>query len=47
MVKGAVKAFGAKSGPPTGTLATANCNTWVWAIGDDWLKSINRTVGPG
>ncbi|HEU5356672.1 MAG TPA: RHS repeat-associated core domain-containing protein [Actinocrinis sp.] len=36
----------APTGAPTGTLTTSQPNSWVWAAGDDWLKSIKRTPGP-
>src|SRR5262249_29040176 len=44
---GASQTADAPSGAPTGTLATTQPESWVWAAGDDWLKSINRTAGPG
>jgi uncharacterized repeat protein (TIGR01451 family) len=34
------------SGAPSGQLTTSQPNSWVWSIGDDWLASIHRTVGP-
>jgi hypothetical protein len=34
-------------GAPTGSLTTSQASSWVFAIGDDWLKSIPRTLGPG
>ena len=43
---GAAITSDAPSGAPTGTLTTTQANSWVWASGDDWLKSIPRTVGP-
>ncbi|MFZ1924590.1 MAG: Ig-like domain-containing protein [Solirubrobacteraceae bacterium] len=35
-----------KKGAATGSLTTTGANSWVWAIGDDWLASIPRTAGP-
>jgi hypothetical protein len=34
-------------GLPTVTLTTTQANSWVFAAGDDWDASINRTAGPG
>jgi hypothetical protein len=34
------------SGAPSAQLTTSQPNSWVWGIGDDWLASIHRTVGP-
>lgn len=44
---GAVAKFSSKKGAPTGTLTTTQANSWVWAVGDDWLSSIPRTVPAG
>ncbi len=44
---GAVGKFSSKKGAATGTLTTTKANSWVWAIGDDWLASIARTVPAG
>lgn len=44
---GAVGKFSSKKGAATGTLTTTKANSWVWAIGDDWLASIPRTVPAG
>jgi hypothetical protein len=44
---GAVAKFSSKKGAPTGTLTTTQANSWVWAVGDDWLASIPRTVPAG
>jgi hypothetical protein len=43
---GAVAGFENKKGAPHGKLMTTSGNSWVWALGDDWLASIPRTVGP-
>lgn len=37
----------AKKGAPSATLTTTQAGSWVFAAGDDWLKSINRTPGSG
>jgi hypothetical protein len=44
---GAVAKFSSKKGAATGTLTTTEANSWVWAVGDDWLASIPRTVPAG
>jgi hypothetical protein len=44
---GAVGKFNSKKGAATGTITTTKANSWVWAIGDDWLASIPRTVPAG
>ena len=44
---GAVAKFSSKKGAPTGSLTTTKANSWVWAVGDDWLASIPRTVPAG
>ncbi|MFI5003499.1 MAG: hypothetical protein ACHQE6_00655 [Solirubrobacterales bacterium] len=44
---GAVATFSSKKGAATGSLTTTKPNSWVWAIGDDWLASIPRTVPSG
>ncbi|HEX4703213.1 MAG TPA: Ig-like domain-containing protein, partial [Pseudonocardiaceae bacterium] len=44
---GATQLANAPKGAPTGTLTTTHANSWVWASGDDWLKSINRTPSSG
>ncbi|HEV2342780.1 MAG TPA: Ig-like domain-containing protein [Actinocrinis sp.] len=44
---GASKTADAPSGAPAGTLVTTQPESWVWAAGDDWLKSVKRTPGPG
>lgn len=44
---GATAKSDSMAGAPTGTLTTTQDNSWVFAIGDDWLKSVHRTVGPG
>jgi hypothetical protein len=33
------------AGAPTASLKTTRPQTWVFAAGDDWLASINRTPG--
>jgi hypothetical protein len=35
------------SGAPTGTVKTTQGNSWVWAVGFDWLHAAKRTVGSG
>jgi hypothetical protein len=37
----------ASSGAPTGKLRTSKANSWVFAVGVDWLKATFRTVGAG
>jgi hypothetical protein len=37
----------ATSGAPKGTLKTAAANSWVFAVGADWMNAILRTAGPG
>jgi hypothetical protein len=44
---GAVAKFGSKKGAASGSLTTTKANSWVWAVGDDWLASIPRTVPAG
>jgi hypothetical protein len=44
---GKVATFTSMKGAPTGSLTTSQANSWVFAIGDDWLKSIPRTLGTG
>jgi hypothetical protein len=44
---GTVKMFTSMKGAPRGSLTTSQANSWVFAIGDDWLKSIPRTPGSG
>jgi hypothetical protein len=44
---GANGTFKSASGAPTGTITTTQSNSWVWAVGFDWLSSKNRTVGSG
>jgi hypothetical protein len=44
---GASGTFDAPSGAPTGTITTTQDNSWVWGVGFDWLKSVNRTPGAG
>lgn len=35
------------SGAPKGQLTTSKINSWVFAVGDDWLNSALRTAGSG
>jgi hypothetical protein len=44
---GAHGIFESASGAPTGTITTTQGNSWVWAVGFDWAKAANRTVGSG
>ncbi len=44
---GNVATFTSMKGAPTGSLTTTQPNSWVFAVGDDWLKSTPRTVGAG
>lgn len=44
---GAVQTVSAATGAPSASLTTTGANSWVWAMGDDWLKSIKRTVPAG
>lgn len=44
---GTVTKFNSAHGAPTGTLATSQADSRVFAIGDDWLKSVPRTLGSG
>jgi hypothetical protein len=44
---GAVGTFNSKKGAASGTITTTKPNSWVWAVGDDWLSSISRTVPAG
>jgi hypothetical protein len=39
--------FHSSAGAPTGTLTTSKVNSWVFAVGDDWLHSTSRTTGSG
>ena len=43
---GAVAGFNGKQGAPHGTVKTTRGNSWVWAVGNDWLASVPREVGP-
>lgn len=44
---GKVATSHSSSGAPAGKLTTSKANSWVFAVGDDWLKSALRTVGAG
>jgi hypothetical protein len=44
---GATGTFKSASGAPTGTITTTQNNSWVWAVGFDWLHAKKRTVGSG
>jgi len=44
---GAKGTFKSATGAPTGTITTTQGNSWVWAVGFDWLKATKRTVGSG
>lgn len=44
---GSVAKFSSKKGAASGSLKTTKANSWVWAVGDDWLASIPRTVPAG
>jgi hypothetical protein len=44
---GNVAMFTSMKGAPTGHVTTSQGNSWVFAIGDDWLNSIPRTLGTG
>jgi hypothetical protein len=39
--------FHSGAGTPAGTLTTSKANSWVFAVGDDWLHSTSRTTGSG
>lgn len=39
--------FHSNAGAPTGSLITSKANSWVFAVGDDWLHSAARTTGSG
>jgi hypothetical protein len=43
---GATATFHAPAGVPTGTVTTTQANSWVWAVGNDWLHANHRSVGP-
>jgi hypothetical protein len=44
---GAVAKFSSKKGAATGSLTTTKADSWVWAVGDDWLAAIPRAVPAG
>jgi YVTN family beta-propeller protein len=44
---GKVASFTSKRGSPTGSLTTSQANSWVFAVGDDWLASIPRKLPAG
>jgi 6-phosphogluconolactonase (cycloisomerase 2 family) len=44
---GKVGTFTSMKGAATGSLSTSQADSWVFAVGDDWLKSIPRTLGAG
>ncbi len=44
---GKVAMFTSMKGAPASSLSTSQANSWVFAIGNDWLKSISRTLGTG
>lgn len=44
---GKYAAFRSGSGAPTGKLTTSKKDSWVFAVGDDWLNSASRTPGSG
>ncbi|WP_345630977.1 hypothetical protein [Rugosimonospora acidiphila] len=44
---GAVTTASSSKGAPTASLKTTAANSWVFASGDDWLASVDRTVGAG
>jgi hypothetical protein len=39
--------FTSPAGAPTGTITTTQPDSWVLAVGNDWLKSAKPTTGPG
>jgi uncharacterized membrane protein YebE (DUF533 family) len=39
--------FHSGAGAPTGTLTTSKADSWVFAVGDDWLHPSARTTGSG
>ena len=43
---GAVRAGNSPGGAPTSSLVTTRNNSWVFGVGNDWDKAINRTPGP-
>jgi hypothetical protein len=43
---GATGTFHAPAGAPRGTVTTTQDNSWVWAVGNDWLNASHRSVGP-
>jgi hypothetical protein len=44
---GAVASGNANPGVPTASLVTTRANSWVVGVGNDYDRSISRTVGPG
>ena len=44
---GASGEFSSADGAPTGTITTTQPNSWVFAAGDDWSRSVTRTPGSG
>jgi hypothetical protein len=43
---GAHETFFSPMGAPSGTLTTTQAGSWVFAAGNDWLSSIDRTAAP-
>lgn len=44
-VDGATIAAAGTTGAPTATLSPTKTGSWVWAVGNDWDRSVARTVG--
>ncbi len=45
-VDGATAAASAVTGPPSLSLTTTRAGSWVWGVGNDYDKAVNRVAGP-
>jgi len=43
---GASKGASAVTGAPTASLTTTAAGSWVFAVGNDWDRAVDRTLGP-
>lgn len=44
---GAISSGNANPGAPSAVLTTTRANSWIFGVGNDYDKSISRTLGPG
>jgi hypothetical protein len=43
---GASKSASAFTGAPKASLTTTQAGSWVFAVGNDWYRAVDRTLGP-